>query len=473
MDPRRAAALDGHGRGRGGAARGHGPRARADARRARAGRPAGQLVGRPALHLPLVRGRARVRRRAHLRPRASSPSPPTTCCWPTWCPTWAAAASRWASRRCWPGPGSRWPPARWPRSASWTTATRASSSGTWPSSTTWAPTASGRWRPRPPLLPSPAGPPAAACPARARRPRRRRSRSARSGGRSTVGRAQRGDVAEGAQLVGHVAASVDGASPDSASSSAASSVPDRFRMSAARFSPMPLAPGSPSDGSPRRAMKSGTCAGVDAVAPAHLGRVDPLRPLLAPAAQQRHADVGGRALEQVAVAGQDHRLAAGGLLLQRVGAQQVVGLQLGVVRAGPAHGLVQRRRALPLPRQVARHRRAVGVVGGVEIGAVGRGVRAHAADGGAGALLLGRRQDRVDRAQQRVHRLALGAVDLVRQREERPVEQVRARRPGAADPSPRAMVRSAAYGRVKMPGEGVVQALAVVAQVPSARSART
>ena len=30
-----------------------------------------------------------------------------------------------------------------------------------------------------------------------------------------------------------------------------------------------------SDGSPRRAMKSGTCAGLDAVALAHLGRADP------------------------------------------------------------------------------------------------------------------------------------------------------------------------------------------------------
>ncbi len=32
--------------------------------------------------------------------------------------------------------------------------------------------------------------------------------------------------------------------------------------SRAVFSPMPFAPGMPSDGSPRRAMKSGTCSGA-------------------------------------------------------------------------------------------------------------------------------------------------------------------------------------------------------------------
>ena len=42
---------------------------------------------------------------------------------------------------------------------------------------------------------------------------------------------------------------------------ACSRSPLRWRMSAAVFSPMPFAPGRPSDGSPRRAMKSGTSSG--------------------------------------------------------------------------------------------------------------------------------------------------------------------------------------------------------------------
>jgi drug/metabolite transporter (DMT)-like permease len=50
-------------------------------------------------------------------------------------------------------------------------------------------------------------------------------------------------------------------SPLRALASAASRVPWRWRIAAADFSPMPLAPGMPSEGSPRSAMKSGTCSG--------------------------------------------------------------------------------------------------------------------------------------------------------------------------------------------------------------------
>ena len=46
-----------------------------------------------------------------------------------------------------------------------------------------------------------------------------------------------------------------------AAASTPSSVPWARRRSRAVFSPMPFAPGRPSDGSPRRAMKSGTCSG--------------------------------------------------------------------------------------------------------------------------------------------------------------------------------------------------------------------
>ena len=51
------------------------------------------------------------------------------------------------------------------------------------------------------------------------------------------------------------------ATPPHALAIAASSVPCFWRIDAAVFSPMPLAPGMPSDGSPRSAMKSGTCSG--------------------------------------------------------------------------------------------------------------------------------------------------------------------------------------------------------------------
>ena len=46
-----------------------------------------------------------------------------------------------------------------------------------------------------------------------------------------------------------------------AASIVASSEPWRRSRSAAVFSPIPFAPGRPSDGSPRSAMKSGTTAG--------------------------------------------------------------------------------------------------------------------------------------------------------------------------------------------------------------------
>ena len=51
------------------------------------------------------------------------------------------------------------------------------------------------------------------------------------------------------------------ASPLAAAASTPSSVPWRTSSAAAVFAPIPGAPGSPSDGSPRSAMKSLTCAG--------------------------------------------------------------------------------------------------------------------------------------------------------------------------------------------------------------------
>ena len=78
-----------------------------------------------------------------------------------------------------------------------------------------------------------------------------------------AGGLQRGDLPERAQLVGlvgqrlaHARAQADGQREQRVEACRA-----RCSSSRAVFSPMPLAPGSPSDGSPRRAMKSGTCSG--------------------------------------------------------------------------------------------------------------------------------------------------------------------------------------------------------------------
>ena len=103
--------------------------ARADARRARARPQAGQLVGRPALHLPVLRDRPRRRRRPHRRAGLSAvrrlrrdhgqprprPRPPRP-----------AADGRGGPRA---GPARRWPPRRSPSSATSASPTRASALG--------------------------------------------------------------------------------------------------------------------------------------------------------------------------------------------------------------------------------------------------------------------------------------------------------------------------------------------------------
>ena len=91
----------------------------------------------------------------------------------------------------------------------------------------------------------------------------------------------------------------------------ASSEPCLRSSSAAVFGPTPLAPGRPSEGSPRRAMKSGTWLGVDAVALAHLVGADRFGAFAAAGADVEDGDPLAGALVHVAVAGQQQRLAAG------------------------------------------------------------------------------------------------------------------------------------------------------------------
>ena len=110
------------------------------------------------------------------------------------------------------------------------------------------------------------------------------------------------------------------------------------RRSAAFFGPIPRAPGSLSDGSPRSAIRSGTCAGLDAVAPAHLGGADPRQ--LAHASrglQDRHPVA--RQLERIAVGGRDeHRPRP----RPRRRGEEVVRLVPGRLRDQEAHRLAER-----------------------------------------------------------------------------------------------------------------------------------
>ena len=86
------------------------------------------------------------------------------------------------------------------------------------------------------------------------------------------------------------------------------------------------------------------------------------------------------ALVHVAVAGHDQRLAAGGDLDLGERAEQVVGLEAGRGLLRPAEAGEELGRLLELPGERVGDRRAVGVVGGVELGAVVRGLGAEAQD---------------------------------------------------------------------------------------------
>ena len=104
-------------------------------------------------------------------------------------------------------------------------------------------------------------------------------------------------------------------------------------------------------------------------------------------------------------------------------AEQVVGLELLVGLERPAEGAEERGHVLPLVRQRVGHRRAVGVVGRVELDAVVRRLGAEAQDDGARRLALDDLEDEVGRAEQRVDGPPAGVGDGLGQREERAVQQ--------------------------------------------------
>ena len=161
-----------------------------------------------------------------------------------------------------------------------------------------------------------------------------------------------------------------------------------------------------------------------AVAFAHLVRVDDVGTSGA-AAQIEHGDRVRRALEHVAVAGEDQRLAAGLGLDPRERAEHVVGLHIDGRQRGPAERVEEVRGGGELAVERVRGRLPVGVVWLVELGAVGGRLLAEAQHDGAGRTSFELEQDQVGRAEQGVHRPALAVGDRIRQGVEGAEEQRR------------------------------------------------
>ncbi|MSW83335.1 MAG: hypothetical protein F2832_01110 [Actinobacteria bacterium] len=157
---------------------------------------------------------------------------------------------------------------------------------------------------------------------------------------------------------------------------------------------------------------------------AHLVRSDPLNPTLH-RIEDRHPLRG--ALEEVTVAGQEQRRAAGAQLGLREPAEQVVGFERirRSVKDRPPEGRQQAGSELPLRGELVRHRRPRGVVPGVEGHPIGRGLGAEADRHGARCVVGDRLEHHVRGAEQRVDRGAVRAGDRLRQGEERAVEDRR------------------------------------------------
>ncbi len=130
-----------------------------------------------------------------------------------------------------------------------------------------------------------------------------------------------------------------------------------------------------------------------------------------------------RALEHVPIAGHQQAAAACLALLRREGAQEVVRLE--IVRGGdlPAEGAEEVAGVLPLgPQLIGEGRLAIGVIGGEELDAVRGRVGAEAEHHRPGVVRLDLPEDQVRRAEQGVDRIAVRALDRLRQGVERPEE---------------------------------------------------
>ena len=206
-------------------------------------------------------------------------------------------------------------------------------------------------------------------------------------------------------------------------SSAASSDPCFLTIAAARPGPTPGAPGIRSDGSPRKAMKSGTCSGLDAVALPHLGRPDALELRHAALRVQDRRPRRGQ-LKEIAIVRQHERRALALLLRSDGGREEVVRLVAGFLRPGKAERLDEVGEPVELvgeiPREVAPR-----LVRGEELVAVRRhGERVEGDENRARLLGLPRADEHVREADDHVRRLAVPALDGARKRVVGAVRQV-------------------------------------------------
>ena len=215
---------------------------------------------------------------------------------------------------------------------------------------------------------------------------------------------------------------------------ASSSVPCSRRRSFAVFSPIPFAPGSPSLGSPRSAMKSGHLLGIDAVALADLVGPDQLR-----ARPCRRAGTGP------ARSSETHW----NMSRSPVKSSAVPPASVSVVRDEPSRSSassvswLSTRPAERAEEVVARRPTGARARRAPRAGRRGRAGRAPCGTPPPRRRSTGRpragrgcsiaHSDEVHRAQQRVDRLVVVVGDRLGQREERPVEQRRARRRRAGD----------------------------------------
>ena len=200
--------------------------------------------------------------------------------------------------------------------------------------------------------------------------------------------------------------------------SRASSEPWRRSRSAAVLAPIPGAPGRPSDGSPRSAMKSGTSSGTDPVALDDLGGVDLLKAARALLEIDDRDRLGlahwymSRSPVMISARppAADSASASDPSRSSASSSSEPIETQPNASNSAAD--------AVELPLQRVGHRRPRRVIVGIQLLAVDRRLGAPADDDRARPCVGRDPQDQVDGAEQRVDRMAVAVGDRVRQREE-------------------------------------------------------